>query len=174
MPGHSARSRWHHVQLGHLLTAAALGIGTALGGAPSAAAVEPGADLAVGLDATASPILPMIHYDVVVTNRGPNTLSSATVMVQLDPRVGAPPPGPCLFDRPTSTLTCSYAGLAAGATGSIRFTAYFSLGYVTTTIRAAATRTASTPADPNGANDSDTATCRWDVGGVLQPGIMRC
>jgi hypothetical protein len=57
-----------------------------------------------------------------------------------------------------TTVTCTFAALADGAAATATFqlpVSLLSLGPMTVT----ATRTASTPADPNPANDTATAGC---------------
>jgi hypothetical protein len=127
----------------------------------SAATAEPGADVAVRLGAVGAVVLlPGARYTVSITNNGPEPLTSATVLVRVDPRAftttGAPA---CPFDTGTATFTCSFGPLAAGGTASLYPFAYFRVSDQRATLEATATRTVSTPADPDSANDSDPATC---------------
>ena len=127
------------------------------------ALADSGSDLAVGLDAVGVPVLlPGATYTVSITNNGPEPLTSATVVVQLDRHVGligTNPPSPCPLDAKAATLTCSFGLLPAGSTASLRNTVYLSVKEDRRTLVAIATRTASVPADPNSGNDADTATC---------------
>lgn len=132
--------------------------------APAAAADGPGADIAVGLDAFGSFLLAGARYDVAVTNNGPETLTAATVVVRIDPRAltGGGPRPPCPMDAIADTLTCSFGPVAAGATVTLSAWVYFSLPQERhVTVEATATRTASTPADPDPSNDSATTTCAY-------------
>jgi hypothetical protein len=120
-----------------------------------------GTDIAVGLDAIGSVLLAGARYDVSITNNGPETVTSAIVVVQLDSRSG---PGgsvpPCPLDTTTDTLTCAFGPLAVGATATLSNWVYFGLPYQThLTIYATATRTASTPTDPDPSNDAATVPC---------------
>lgn len=135
-----------------------------LGAMPSAGADRSGADLTVGLDATGALLLSGAHYTVSVTNNGPQALSSATVVVRLDPRsgfaVGQPPA--CPLDTTTDTLTCSFGPLAIGATSSLTTWVVFGLPQAPAEVDATATLVASTPADPNAANDSASVECHHE------------
>ncbi|AZK92457.1 MULTISPECIES: DUF11 domain-containing protein [Streptomyces] len=119
----------------------------------------PPADLAVGV--TAQPhlgiLVPYLTYTLTAHNTGPDAVTSATVTATLPP--GASATGlPAGCTTGTGTVTCTYGTIAngAGAAKSFRVPLHlFSLGQVTVT----GTRTASTPADPNPANDTDSATC---------------
>lgn len=141
-----------------MLTIAALVAGL-LGVVPQSGS----ADLAVDLNAQNTILLAGARYDVTITNNGPDRLESATVVVQLD---NAPLPSgaqnTCTVDRDARTLTCDFGALAVGASATRSATVYYSLGGRPRLIYATATRTASTPADPNQANDSDTKTCFYN------------
>lgn len=120
-----------------------------------------GADIAVGLDASGGVLLASARYDVTVTNNGPETLTSATVIVQLDPRAAHPGGSPpqCPMDTTADTLTCSFGPLGVGATTTLSTWVFFSLPPAYLTVYATATRTASTPTDPDPSNDSATTPC---------------
>jgi len=150
------------------ITAALLTPGTHAAAAPSSA------DVSVDLTAVASLIWPIVDYRVSVTNNGPQPLTSATVVVALDPRSGTTS-SPCPFAN--ATLTCSFGALAPGATATLTNRIYFDVFNTAATLDATATRTASTPADPNAANDTDTARCYHEsdqVGFPPWPYYMRC
>jgi hypothetical protein len=131
-----------------------------------------GADLAVGLDAVGAVILSGAIYEVSVTNLGPAALTSATVVVQLDPRAtGTLSQTPaCPMNTATDTLTCSFGPLAPGASASLSTWVVFVLPPAYTVLDATAARTASSPADPVPANDSAAVRCwnRLDVGSFPQ------
>lgn len=117
-----------------------------------------GTDLTVGLTADGSYLLPGARYEVSVTNNGPQPLTSATIVVDLDPRVSGAvnPPPTCSVDTGAATLTCSFGPLATGATAATTTWVMFVLPPAPTTVTATATRASSTPPDPNPANDSAT------------------
>nr|AXL05731.1 hypothetical protein [uncultured bacterium] len=129
--------------------------------APATAAPRAGADLSVGLDAVGVRLLSGARYTISVTNRAQQAVSSATVVVQLDPRspwvVDQQPP--CPLDPATDTLTCTFGPLAAGATSSRTTWVVFDLPRASTEVHATATLVASTPPDTNAANNSDSVVC---------------
>lgn len=136
-----------------------------------------GTDIVVGLDAIGSVLLAGARYDVSITNNGPEALTSATVVVQLDSRSGpSGTPPPCPLDTTTDTLTCTFGPLAVGATATVSNWVFFALPYQThLTIYATATRTASTPTDPDPSNDSATVPCSYSEapGGIWPPTMWR-
>ncbi|MCC8246120.1 DUF11 domain-containing protein [Saccharothrix luteola] len=150
------------------VTAALLVPGAQVDAAPA------GADLSVDLTAVAAVVMPVVDYHVSVTNNGPEPLTSATVVVALDPRSWITTT-PCAFAD--ATLTCSFGSLAPGATTTLVNRVYFAVFNTEATVDATATRTASTPADPNAGNDADTARCRHEmeqIGFPPWPYYMRC
>ena len=151
------------------VTAALLTPGAPVDAAPSSA------DLSVDLTAVAGVVMPVVDYHVSVTNNGPQPLGSATVVVALDPRSATLTTTPCVFAN--ATLTCSFGSLAPGATATLINRVYFDVFYTEATVDATATRTASTPTDPNAGNDTDTARCRHEseqIGFPPWPYHMRC
>jgi hypothetical protein len=140
--------------------------------APAVSAKTAEADLAVHLGAFGL-TLPMVFYAVSVTNNGPDPITSATVVVHVDPRasfLGAP----CTLDKPSATLTCQFGSLGSGATATIRSPVHFNL-QASTLLNATATLATSTPADPNSANNSESHSCYWDGStGGLSSGKMWC
>jgi uncharacterized protein DUF11 len=121
------------------------------------------ADLSVDLDARHTIVLAGANYDVTVTNNGPDALESATVVMQFE---AAPIPGSapanCTVNQTAKTLTCALGTLAVGASVTRSITVYYSYGGLARQIYTTATRTASTPVDPNQANDSDMESCYYD------------
>ncbi|MFY2557349.1 FG-GAP-like repeat-containing protein [Corallococcus terminator] len=97
-----------------------------------------------------------VIYDVYVTNNGPDPLDTATITASLPaPLVAAP--GQCTPGD--GSVTCSFGAIDPGDTQSRFFTIpghQFGSGrfYVVT-----ARRTASSPMDPNAANDEASRTC---------------
>ncbi|WP_117208962.1 DUF11 domain-containing protein [Allorhizocola rhizosphaerae] len=120
-----------------------------------------GADLAVDLRARDGILLTSIRYDVSITNRGPHSLTSATVTVRLDSHAAGVLGSPCTFDAAADAMTCSFGSLAVNATATVGGWVLFGDTLPPGPVVATATRTASSPSDPNAANDSDTATCRY-------------
>lgn len=103
-------------------------------------------------------------YDVSVTNHGPDALTSATVTLQLDSRAHTIWTSPCTFVVATDVVTCPFGAVAAGATATIGFSAYYVMhGSSFATLDTTATRTVSTPQDPVVSNDTDAARCRWHL-----------
>lgn len=150
------------------VTAALLMPGAQADAAPSSA------DLSVDLTAVTALLMPVVDYRVSVTNNGPQPLTSATVVVTLDPRSSITT-APCVFAD--ATLTCSFGPLAPGATATLTNRVYFDVLYTEATLDATATRTASTPTDPHAGNDTDTARCRHEseqIGFPPWPYYMRC
>lgn len=116
------------------------------------------ADLGVSLSATAVPLSSQVSYDAAVTNDGPGAASSATITTQLAAQATGISSSSCTYAASTDRVTCPIGALANGATTHATFTASFgllSLG----PLNASATRTASSPTDPNATNDSDAANC---------------
>ncbi len=133
-----------------------------------AAATPADADLAVELDAVGHFVMPGAQYTISLTNNGPQALTSATVVIQLDPRAGGVfNPPPCPYDEVADTLTCSFGAIAVGAT-AVMATSWVVYSLTTATqVDATATLATSTPSDPDPANDSASSTCdyRADPGG---------
>lgn len=150
-----------------------------LAAAPAGAATRSGADVAVGLDARGSLLLSGAYYTVSVTNSGSQAVSSATVVVQLDPRSPWAPERPpaCPIDTAADTLTCSFGPLAAGATSSKTTWVLFALPQGPAEVHATATLAASTPADTNAANNSAAAVCHHEqdqIGFPPWPWLLVC
>jgi Domain of unknown function DUF11 len=162
------------LRTGHLLATAILATGVTVAGASSAQALadtSPQADLVVDLDARGSLLIPRAFYDLSITNTGPHSLNTATVVLQLDPRAGgASTPSSCVFDATTDAVTCTFVNLPVGATATFTVQAVFSLPpQRPANLNATATRTSSSPTDPNSGNDTDTASCYWNGGGGIGP-----
>ncbi|RKG83052.1 FG-GAP-like repeat-containing protein [Corallococcus terminator] len=116
------------------------------------------ADVAVRL--VARPIFslfnPSIRYDVSVTNNGPEPLDMATVTASLPAPLVASP-GQCTPG--TRSTTCGFGAIAPGATQSRFFTVPLNLFTLGLPYTVTARRTASTPLDPNAANDQASRRC---------------
>lgn len=129
------------------------------------------ADLSVDLSAQNTILLAGARYDVTVTNNGPAALESATVVVQLENSAYASTQSACVPDHQAHTLTCVFGALAVGASATMSGTVYYPMGGPPRMIYATATRTASSPSDPNAANDADTETCYYNgAQGIPLPG----
>ncbi|WP_326782274.1 hypothetical protein OG481_29750 [Streptomyces longwoodensis] len=118
----------------------------------------PTADLGVALTATGVPGLPAgrITYTVTLTDNGPSPLTSGTVTATLPAGTTATtssctPVG--------SRVTCTVGALAPGATTTRTFTV--PLGALTLGLPYTVTvqRTASSPTDPDPADDTASRTC---------------
>lgn len=97
-----------------------------------------------------------VRYDVYVTNNGPDPLDMATITASL-PAPLAATSGQCTPGD--GSVTCGFGTIEPGATQRQSFTVpghLFSIGrfYAVT-----ARRTASSPMDPNAANDEASRTC---------------
>lgn len=119
----------------------------------------PAADLAVSLNAQPhlGILVPYLSYTATTHNNGPTAATTATLTASLPAGKTATNLSSGCTSSP-GTVTCTYATLAGGADATATFRLplnILSLGHVTVT----AARTASTPTDPNTANDSDSATC---------------
>jgi hypothetical protein len=115
----------------------------------------------IGVNLGAQPhlgiLVPYLRYTATLTNNGPGAVTAATLTATLPSGKTATN----LSSGCTSTpgqVTCTYGAIANGANAVSTFNlpiGLLNIGQVNVT----ATRTASTPADNNAANDSDTATC---------------
>ncbi|MFE7405476.1 hypothetical protein [Isoptericola sp. NPDC057559] len=121
---------------------------------------EAEADVAVSLDATASLLSSRITYDVVAANTGPGDVGSATVVVDLPTQVSSVSglPAGCTYASATDEVTCATGAIADGDEFAGSFSATLGLLSIGQ-LPATATRTASTPTDPNPGNDTAAADC---------------
>lgn len=117
------------------------------------------ADLAVDLDAgPKGALITRILYTLNVHNNGPSAAANATVTTRLPIGLVWAGSATCTFAPSSRNITCPVGGLATGGTSAQTFEAVVGLLTIGP-LRATAVRTASTPADPNPANDSSTAVC---------------
>ena len=117
------------------------------------------------------------HFDVSITNHGPDPLQAATVTLRADRlMLSAPTPCASVFDWPSSTLTCQFGTLPVGATATVSpFPTFIFNGGTATKHVLTVTRVASTPTDPNPTNDTATRTCTsWHSGNPLQEDLLFC
>lgn len=129
------------------------------------------ADIAVGLTATPGPLASTaIDYTQTTTNNGPSTAATGTITTALPSQTTGVTglPGKCTYNSTAKTVACTLTALPNGSTATNTFTAQFGL-LTSGPLPATATRTTSSPTDPNTANDTATATCR-----VLTGLIVRC
>jgi uncharacterized repeat protein (TIGR01451 family) len=99
-----------------------------------------------------------IDYTVTVTNNGPSAASGIRVVATYASGLSFASGTGCAHVGTTRTVNCDVASLASGASATAKFSVnggLLALGSYTTT----AVRTASSPADPNSANDSASKTC---------------
>jgi hypothetical protein len=116
------------------------------------------ADAAVGLTATPKLglLVPKIEFTVRVTGNGPGTLNSATVTTALPSGLGATS-ATCATG--SGSVACSFANVVEGASATKKFTVPLGLLTIGVPYTFTATRTASSPADPVSANDTDAVRC---------------
>jgi hypothetical protein len=98
-----------------------------------------------------------LDFTVRVTNNGPGTVTAANVAATIHPGLRAAGSSTC-----TATSTgarCGFGTIAAGHSAVATFSVPGGLLDIGLPFQFSATRTSSTPADPNSANDSSTQTC---------------
>lgn len=99
-----------------------------------------------------------IDYTLTVTNSGPSAASGIRVVATYPSGTSLASATGCVRVGTTRTLNCDVASLASGASATAKFSVnggLLALGSYTAT----AVRTASSPTDPNSANDSASKTC---------------
>ena len=126
------------------------------------------ADLAVSLSAAAVLLQPRINYTVGVTNTGPDALSSATIVTAVpSTTTSVTNLGPCSYNGTLKQVSCPVGALAASGNTSFTFRANISGLTIGLPLNAGAQRTASSPNDPNPANDFDSANCLVITGLII-------
>lgn len=117
------------------------------------------ADVKVALAATGHGGLnARIDYTLTVTNAGPAAATGIRVVATYPAGLAFASGSGCVRAGTTRTVNCDVASLASGASTTPKFSVnggLLALGSYTTT----AQRTASSPMDPNAANDSASKTC---------------
>jgi hypothetical protein len=126
----------------------------------------PSADLGVSLSASAGVLSSQIAYVLGVSNAGPGGATASTVDVSLPAGVTSVTGLPSTCSYAGSTVTCDTGAIANGASKSVPFTASFGL-LALGPLNATASRTSSSPNDPNAANDSASANCTAVTGLVI-------
>ncbi len=99
-----------------------------------------------------------IDYTVTVTNTGSATATGTRVVATYPAGLSFASGSGCAAVSGTRTVNCDVASLASGASATPKFSVnggLLALGSYTTTAK----RTASSPSDPNAANDSASKTC---------------
>ncbi|MGH9112792.1 MAG: hypothetical protein ACRDZN_10935 [Acidimicrobiales bacterium] len=132
---------------------------------------ESEADIAVGLKAKSGFLTSQIPHTLTIGNNGPATASSATIVTQLPSPTKAVTglPSGCSYNAGADQVTCTVTSLASGAQTTRSFTAKMGLLTIGLPLTSTATRTSSTPTDPNPANDSASDSCV-----ALTPLIVLC
>jgi hypothetical protein len=126
------------------------------------ATTDPSADLSVEFGAHAL-ILTIAFFDISVTNAGPDTAESATVVLTVGQGFSSSSvPANCSADTVQGTITCAFGPIPAHSTATVTPNAWLKnihqgTGHFTTT----AAITASTPLDPYPGNDSVTKQCSY-------------
>jgi hypothetical protein len=137
---------------------------------PAAAAPETAsgsADLAIVLSVPPGLHVGSVPYVVGINNLGPDTATSITVTVQL-PRQVVSATGPrCIYNRSTDIATCTVGPVIGESAVLWELDARFGALSVGVHPATTATRTASSPADPNPANDSRTVRCLANVSLII-------
>jgi uncharacterized repeat protein (TIGR01451 family) len=117
------------------------------------------ADVKVALGATGHGGLnARIDYTVTVTNTGPAAATGTRVVATYPAGLSFASGSGCAHVSGTRTVNCDVASLASGASATPKFSVnggLLALGSYTATAK----RTASSPSDPNPANDSASKTC---------------
>ncbi|MBP2322239.1 hypothetical protein JOF56_002624 [Kibdelosporangium banguiense] len=117
------------------------------------------ADVAVGLTATPKLglLVPRIDMTVKVTNNGPGKLRSAEVKGAMTQGLQANAGSKCTGG---AQPVCTFGELAPGASTTGTYSVPIGLLYIGLPFQFSATRTASSPNDPNSANNSAATSCR--------------
>lgn len=129
------------------------------------------ADIDVALDATPGPLLTSaIIYDLTATNEGPGDVTDATVDVQLPEQTNSVSglPSGCSYNSSTDRVQCDTGSILNGDQSTQSFRANLGLLSIGS-LPATASLVSSSPADPNGANNSAAAHC-----GVLTGLLIVC
>ncbi|MBM7774407.1 putative repeat protein (TIGR01451 family) [Actinokineospora baliensis] len=130
------------------------------GSSTSAAVVAgpPSADTGVKLVAAAPLLGARIDYTVTITNNGPDATTSGSVIVTLPGATTGVTSTTCNPNPATRTATCPIGALPPGAVATHTVQASFGV-LALGPLNATATRTISTPTDPNPGNNASTASC---------------
>jgi hypothetical protein len=105
-------------------------------------------------------------YTLTVTNNGPSAAGGIRVVATYASGLSFGSATGCTRVGTTRTLNCDVASLASGASATAKFSVnggLLAIGSYTTSVL----RTASTPTDPDGANDSASKTCSAFTGLIV-------
>ena len=119
----------------------------------------PAADIQVRLSASSSLLNPTITYTVTGINRGPGTVTSGTITLRVPDSTTSVSASGCSYNSGTKTVSCPTGQLGVKQSSSHTVRATQGTLTVGLPLPATATRTASTPSDPNPANDQASASC---------------
>jgi hypothetical protein len=160
------RRRATAVRLASLLLAAA---GVAALPTTAAQATTGTADAGVTLTATPHPDLlaPSIVYTVTVANHGPDSLANAQVTTTVADVLTPASGGACTVNP--GSAVCPFGPIVSGASQSRTVTLPINPVTAALTIRATATITSASAADPNTANNTETVDCTF-----LTTLLIRC
>ncbi|GAB2986327.1 DUF11 domain-containing protein [Amycolatopsis acidiphila] len=127
------------------------------------------ADIGVSVQASPPGILTSkITYTITATNKGPGAATDVRLSSTYAPGLIYAGSTTCSRVGSTRQVTCAVGSLSSGAGKTVSFSVnagLLALGPLTTTV----TRQASTPADPNAANDKAAVTCH-----ALTGLLVRC
>lgn len=136
---------------------------------PTLTFVPPDADIAVSLNAAARGLLvSRITYTITVRNDGPSDATGIRVTATYPAGLAYAGSSACTRVAGTRTVNCDIPALASGASTTRTFAADAGLLTVGSLVATAA-RTASSPSDPNAANDEASRSCT-----ALTSLIVRC
>jgi alpha-tubulin suppressor-like RCC1 family protein len=127
----------------------------------------PAADIQVRLSASSSLLNPTITYTVTAINRGPGTVTSGTITLRVPNSTTSVSASGCSYNSGSKTVTCPTGQLGVKQASSHTVRATQSALTVGLPLPATATRTASTPTDPNAANDQASASCLVVTGLII-------
>jgi Domain of unknown function DUF11 len=125
------------------------------------------ADLAVVLIVPPGLHVRSVPYVVGINNLGPDTATSATITVRLPRQVVSATGSGCTFYGSNDTATCTFGSIIGDSAVLVELDVRFGALSFGVNLATTATRIASSPADPNPANDSSTATCRANVSLII-------
>ncbi|HEV2784270.1 MAG TPA: hypothetical protein VGX25_33205 [Actinophytocola sp.] len=127
----------------------------------------PAADIEVRLRASSSLLNPTITYTVTGINRGPGTVTSGTITLRVPDSTVSVSSSTCSYNASAKTVSCPVGTLGVKQASSHTVRATQGTLTVGLPLPATATRTASTPNDPNAANDRATANCTVVTGLII-------
>lgn len=117
------------------------------------------ADISVDLAAASRLLSSQVNYTLNIDNNGPGDATGVQVVVDLPTQTTnvTTLPAACTYNSATDEVTCTYSSLTTGSIRAPSFTATMGLLSIGQ-LPATATRVASSPTDPNPANDTANYT----------------